>query len=234
MSLSETINDGSFGVSDAKAEVVAHRHLDPAKAEVPRCKDVDARGWVVDARAVGPCRNGQVHPGRGFVAQIPMGESGAQTDHALGGAGADHHEVDLIDPSRLLQLEESAGHLDEEARVACLIEITPRDPVPDGVSGPKDGSEGPEPVDDRRIGRHAYETLLRQGLALKIFIPAGAARAYCSGRLGWTCRHSFSVETSRSAHPVSSVALRAPCPSTPRHDGQLDGHCGIELRNATL
>jgi hypothetical protein len=34
--------------------------------------------------------------------------------------------------------------------------------VPDGVPGTKDRSEGPEPVDDRRIGRHAYETLLRK------------------------------------------------------------------------
>jgi hypothetical protein len=29
-------------------------------------------------RAVAPCRNGPVHPGRNFVAQIPMSESGAQ------------------------------------------------------------------------------------------------------------------------------------------------------------
>jgi hypothetical protein len=35
--------------------------------------------------------------------------------------------------------------------------------VPDGVPGAKDRSEGPESVDDRGIGRHAYEILLRQG-----------------------------------------------------------------------
>ena len=70
MSLSETVDDSPFGVSDAKTEVLAHRHLDPAKSEVARSKDVDAGGWIVDARTVAPCRNGQVHPGRGFVARI--------------------------------------------------------------------------------------------------------------------------------------------------------------------
>ena len=125
MSLSETVDDRPFGVSDAKTEVLAHRHLDAAKPEVARSKDVDAGGWIVDVRAVAPCRNGQVHPGRGFVAQIPMSESGAQADHSLGGAGADHHEVDLVDPGRLSQLEEPAGHLDEKTRVASLIEVTP-------------------------------------------------------------------------------------------------------------
>jgi hypothetical protein len=76
-------------------------------------------------RAVDPCRNGQVHPGRGFVAQIPISESGAQADHALGRAGADHHEVDLVDPGGLSQLEETAGHLNEKTRVASVIEVTP-------------------------------------------------------------------------------------------------------------
>ena len=79
-----------------------------------------------------------------------------------GRAGADHHEVDLVDPGRLSQLEEPAGYLDDNTRVADLIEVPPRDPLLDGVSGTKNRSEGPEPVDDRQIGCHAYEILLRQ------------------------------------------------------------------------
>jgi hypothetical protein len=58
MSLTETVDDSPFGVSDAKTEVLAHRDLDAAKSEVARSKDVDAGGWIVDLRAVAPCRNG--------------------------------------------------------------------------------------------------------------------------------------------------------------------------------
>jgi hypothetical protein len=125
MSLAETVHNSPFGVSDAKGEVLFHLHLDLAKSEVADSKDVDACGWMVDVRAVAPCRNGQVHPSRNFVTQIPMCESGAQADHALGSPYADHHEVNLIDPGRLSQLEEAAGHLDEETRVAGLIQVTP-------------------------------------------------------------------------------------------------------------
>jgi len=80
VSLSETVDDSPFEVSDAEAEALADRHLDTAQPEVARSKDVDARGWMVDVRAVAPCRNGQVHPGRNFVTQVPMSESGAQAD----------------------------------------------------------------------------------------------------------------------------------------------------------
>jgi hypothetical protein len=125
VSLSETVDDSPFGVSDTKAEAPAHHYLDPAKSEVARSKDVDACGRMVDLRAVAPCRNGQVHPSRDFVAQIPVSESRAQADHALRNAGTHDHEVDLVDPGRLSQLEESAGHLNEETRVAGLIKVTP-------------------------------------------------------------------------------------------------------------
>ena len=48
VSLAETVDDGPFGVSDAKGEVRAHRNLDPTQSEVARSKDVDACRWIVD------------------------------------------------------------------------------------------------------------------------------------------------------------------------------------------
>ena len=97
MSQTETVDDSPFGVSDAKTEVLAHRHLDAAKSEVACSKDVDVGGWVVDLRAVAPCRNGQLHPGRGFRRSDPNERERSPSRPCPGRSGADHHEVDLVD-----------------------------------------------------------------------------------------------------------------------------------------
>ena len=101
VSLSEAIDDSSFGVGDAKVQVHANRHLDPTKAEIGRSKDVDACRWIVDLRTVAPCRNGEIHRDRGFVAQIPICKSRTSADHALRSASTHDHEVDLVDPDCL-------------------------------------------------------------------------------------------------------------------------------------
>ncbi|MGA8726227.1 MAG: hypothetical protein WB565_14435 [Acidimicrobiales bacterium] len=154
MTLTEAVDHGSLRVTDGKADVLSYRYFDSAEFESLGTENVDSCRWVVDPRAMATGRNGEVHPARALIAQVPVGESGSQADHALGRTRAHDDEVDLVDSGCLSQLEKSSRNLEEEARVAGLVEVTPGDPVLDCISGAKDHSQGPEPIKDRQTFGH--------------------------------------------------------------------------------